>query len=289
MAIQHFPLCVIFIDCINNIMRINDLTHNSHLSEGVLKDLHQLALKKIIDWALPLKKRQEIERKVTAMTQDELIQVKRGVENSDLDPADLSFRNLFMYELAIKRLRAQNLSESKKKETKYVYRIDSKKITNFGKKLNKYRHTPNWKISQIKSKNNDNWWNKQDLNYETSQGLFAGSLKYVAPYATGNAGQTCFITYQNNGKDYVVFDQRQREEYKNRQTYLSVFDAKDFQKTASNEYFSANPGKPIEQIPINDPFEFIRKQGLRIKFVPNINEFFENYKDKSRFTGWEGL
>lgn len=264
-------------------MRIKDITKNIQISEGPIWD----RLNKLVqDLAVPPKLKARLEQEVNLMNDNQLRNyVERGI-----DEKKASFAEIYKYTYARSLVKdTKTISESKKKETKYVYRIDSKKITNFGKNLKKYRHTPDWGMSQVKSKNNDNWWNKQDLNYETSQGLFAGSLKHVAPYATGNAGQTCFITYKDNGKDYVVFDQRQREEYKNRQTYLSVFDAKDFQETASNEYFSANPGKPIEQIPINDPFEFIRKQDLHIRFVPNINEFFNKYKNKLRFTGWEGL
>lgn len=99
-------------------MRIKDLTNNSQLDEGFLKDLHQRAIQQIIDWALPPQKREEIEREVAAMTLDQLNAVKNSIENTPniKDLADLPFRDLFKYELIVERLNnTKTISESKKK------------------------------------------------------------------------------------------------------------------------------------------------------------------------------
>lgn len=100
-------------------MRIKDLTNNSQLDEGFLKDLHQRAIQQIIDWALPPQKREEIEKEISIMTQDELQKIKNSVENSNRNPADFSFEVLFRYELAVERLKnTETISESKKKTLK---------------------------------------------------------------------------------------------------------------------------------------------------------------------------
>jgi hypothetical protein len=100
-------------------MRIKDLTNNSQLDEGFLKDLHQRAIQQIIDWALPPQKREEIEKEISIMTQDELQKIKNSVENSNRNPADFSFEVLFRYELAVERLKnTETISESKKKNFK---------------------------------------------------------------------------------------------------------------------------------------------------------------------------
>ena len=57
-----------------------------------------------------------------------------------------------------------------------------------------------------------------------------------------------------------------------RKTYLSVFDASDFRKLPSGEWFSERPSKPIKQIPNNDPFKYIESQGWKIRITNDLNK-----------------
>lgn len=152
-----------------------------------------------------------------------------------------------------------------------VTRIDSKPITDFASNLNTYKHTDDWSQSGLDT-GDDSYWTKRNIKPNTSKGLFAGDPHRTALYATGNANETRYVEYTENGQPVVYFDEKDLPAIRARKTYLSIFDASDFRKLPSGEWFSEHPSKPIKQIPINDPFKYIESQGWKIRITNDLNK-----------------
>jgi hypothetical protein len=145
-----------------------------------------------------------------------------------------------------------------------VTRIDSKPITDFASDLKAYKHTDDWSQSGLDT-GDDSYWKNKNLKTNTAKGLFAGDPRRTALYATGNAHETRYVEFTQNGQPIVYFDKKDLPKIRNRKTYLTVFDASDFRQLPTGEWFSENPGKPIKQMPISDPFEYIASQGWIVR------------------------
>ena len=68
-----------------------------------------------------------------------------------------------------------------------------------------------------------------------------------------------------------------------------MFDAKDFEKKPSGEYFSSKPRKPIKQTPITDALGYITNQGWTIKYTDDLPTVLKQLKAKGYITGSEGI
>ena len=159
----------------------------------------------------------------------------------------------------------------------YVTRIDSTPITDFASNLKAYKHTDDWSQSGVDT-GDDSYWKKNNLKTNTTKGLFAGDPKRTALYATGNAHQTRYIEFTQDGQPIVYFDKKDIPTFRNRKTYLSVFDAKNFRKLPTGEYFSENPGAPLKQVEITDPFGYITNQGWMIRVTDDLNKVLKQVK-----------
>ena len=175
----------------------------------------------------------------------------------------------------------------------YVTRIDSTDIKDFSSNMPTYYHTKDWSQSgQFKP------GSKIPKNFSGKvQGTFAGDPHRTALYATGNAGETRFVEITDpNGQSYVYFDKKDLPTIRARKTYLTVFPADTFKVTNPNtgEYFSSNPGKPIKQEPIADPFQYITSQGWIIRITDDLSKVLAQAKqlhkqNKIKSYGGEGL
>jgi hypothetical protein len=94
-------------------------------------------------------------------------------------------------------------------------------------------------------------------------------------YATGNAHETRYVEFTQNGQPIVYFDQKDLPRIRGRKTYLTVFDATNFRKLPTGEYFSENPGQPLTQTEISDPFQYIASQGWIVRVTPDLNKVFK--------------
>ena len=159
-----------------------------------------------------------------------------------------------------------------------VTRIDSKPITDFGSSLKAYKHTDDWSQSGVDT-GDDSYWKNKNLKTNTTKGLFAGDPKRTALYATGNAHETRYVEFTQNGQPIVYFDQKDLPAMRSRKTYLTVFDANDFRQLPTGEWFSENPGKPIKQIPIGDPFKYIASQGWIVRVTDDLDKVFKQVKN----------
>ena len=155
-----------------------------------------------------------------------------------------------------------------------VTRIDSKPITDFGSSLKAYKHTDDWSQSGVDT-GDDSYWKNKNLKTNTTKGLFAGDPKRTALYATGNAHETRYVEFTQDGQPVVYFDRKDLPAIRSRKTYLTVFDASDFKKLPTGEYFSERPGKPIEQKPIGDPFKYIADQGWIVRVTDDLPKIFK--------------
>jgi len=121
----------------------------------------------------------------------------------------------------------------------------------------------------------DSYWKKKNLKTNTTKGLFAGDPHRTALYATGNAHETRYVEFTQNGQPVVYFDQKDLPAMRSRKTYLTVFDAANFKKLPTGEYFSENPGQPLTQTEISDPFQYIASQGWIVRVTPDLNKVFK--------------
>ena len=158
-----------------------------------------------------------------------------------------------------------------------VTRIDSKPIADFASNLKGYKHTDNWSQSGLDT-GDDSYWNKHKLKVNSTKGLFAGDPRRTALYATGNAHETRYVEYTENGQPVVYFDKKDIPAMRSRKTYLTVFDADKFKKLPTGEWFSENPGTPIEQTPIGDPFKYIASQGWIVRVTDDLDKVFNQVK-----------
>jgi hypothetical protein len=154
-----------------------------------------------------------------------------------------------------------------------VTRIDSQEIKDFGSNLKNYKHTDDWSQSGIDT-GDDSYWQKKNLKTNATKGLFAGDPHRTALYATGNAHETRYVEFTRNGQPVVYFDQKDLPKMRGRKTYLTVFDAANFRKLPTGEYFSENPGTPLKQTEISDPFQYIASQGWIVRVTHNLNKVF---------------
>ena len=162
-----------------------------------------------------------------------------------------------------------------------VTRIDSKPITDFASNLKAYKHTDDWSQSGIDT-GDDSYWTKKKLKVNTTKGLFAGEPHRTALYATGNAHETRYVEFTQDGQPIVYFDKKDLPAMRSRKTYLTVFDASNFRQLPTGEWFSENPGKPIKQTEIGDPFKYIADQGWIVRITDDLNKVFKQVKKMHR-------
>ena len=158
-----------------------------------------------------------------------------------------------------------------------VTRIDSKPITDFASSLKAYKHTDDWSQSGVDT-GDDSYWKNKNLKTNTTKGLFAGDPKRTALYATGNAHETRYVEFTQDGQPIVYFDRKDLPAMRSRKTYLTVFDANDFRQLPTGEWFSENPSKPIKQGPIGDPFKYIASQGWIVRVTDDLDKVFKQVK-----------
>jgi len=159
-----------------------------------------------------------------------------------------------------------------------VTRIDSKPVTDFVSGLKAYKHTDDWSQSGLDT-GDDSYWKNKNLKTNTTKGLFAGDPRRTALYATGNAYETRYVEFTQNGQPIVYFDQKDLPAMRSRKTYLTVFDAGDFRQLPTGEWFSENPSKPIKQMPIGDPFKYIASQGWIVRVTDDLGKVFKQVKN----------
>ena len=177
----------------------------------------------------------------------------------------------------------EGLNESAGANT--VTRIDSKPIKDFGTGLQTYYHTPDW--SQSGQFPDGEKIPKKFSGKVT--GLYAGDPHFTALYATGNANQTRYVAKYSPGQPIVYLDRKDIPRIRKHRSYLSVFDATNFKKMPSGEYFSENPGNPIEQTEITDPFQYMRDQGWEWKIVDDLTAVLKKLKKEKAKYGAEGM
>ena len=158
-----------------------------------------------------------------------------------------------------------------------VTRIDSKPITDFASGLKAYKHTDDWSQSGVDT-GDDRYWKNKNLKTSTTKGLFAGDPRRTALYATGNAHETRYVEFTLDGQPIVYFDKKDLPAMRSRKTYLTVFDADNFKQLPTGEWFSENPGKPIKQMPIGDPFKYIADQGWIVRVTDDLDKVFKQVK-----------
>ena len=169
------------------------------------------------------------------------------------------------------------VSEQDVLEDATVTRIDSKPIADFSSGLKAYKHTDDWSQSGIDT-GDDSYWKNKNLKTNTTKGLFAGDPRRTALYATGNAHETRYVEFTQNGQPIVYFDKKDLPAMRSRKTYLTVFDASNFRQLPTGEWFSKNPGKPIKQTPIGDPFKYIADQGWIVRVTDDLDKVFNQVK-----------
>jgi hypothetical protein len=169
---------------------------------------------------------------------------------------------------------ARHMAEGSSNSPQTVTRIDSQEIKDFGSNLKGYKHTDDWAQSGIDT-GDDSYWQKKNLKTNTTKGLFAGDPHRTALYATGNAHETRYVEFTQNGQPIVYFDKKDLPKMRGRRTYLTVFDAANFRKLPTGEYFSENPGTPLKQTVINDPFQYIADQGWVVRITADLNKVFK--------------
>ena len=158
-----------------------------------------------------------------------------------------------------------------------VTRIDSKPIIDFSSGLKAYKHTDDWSQSGVDT-GDDSYWKNKNIKTNTTKGLFAGDPRRTALYATGNAHETRYVEFTQDGQPIVYFDKKDLPAMRSRKTYLTVFDASNFRQLPTGEWFSENPGKPIKQTEIGDPFKYIANQGWIVRITDDLNKVFKQVK-----------
>lgn len=167
---------------------------------------------------------------------------------------------------------------------KTVTRIDSQLIPDFGANMHKYHHNKDWSISGQFAPDE-----KVPKQFTSSRGIFAGTPQFTALYATGNSKETKYVAKYGPGKPTVWFAKKDLPRIRSKKTYLTVFDAKDFEKKPSGEYFSKKPGKPIKQTVITDALGYITKQGWLIKSSDDLPAVLAQLEAEGCKYGAEGI
>ena len=155
---------------------------------------------------------------------------------------------------------------------KYVYRIDSEHISDFGQDLKTYYHNKDFTVS-----------GRSDFKGSVGkiQGVYASDLLFTALYATGSSEgpkRTRYVAIYGPGQPIVYFDRKDVPRIRKNRAWLTVFDAKNFRKLPSGEYFSENPGKPVQQKEITDPFQYMRDRGWEFRIVDNLDAELKKIK-----------
>jgi hypothetical protein len=194
---------------------------------------------------------------------------------------------------AAKKHAATHFDKKAVAEGATVTRIDSKLVTDFASGLKAYKHTDDWSQSGLDT-GDDSYWKNKNLKTNTTKGLFAGDPRRTALYATGNAHETRYVEFTQNGQPIVYFDQKDLPAMRSRKTYLTVFDASNFRQLPTGEWFSKNPGKPIKQVPIGDPFKYIASQGWIVRVTDDLDKVFKQVQKmhkagKIPYYGAEGM
>jgi len=151
---------------------------------------------------------------------------------------------------------------------KYVTRVDMTPITDFESGMKTYYGTDDWHESGLEKKDNFT---------QEMKGLYAGEPHRTALYASGNASKTRFLELNDpkTGQPVVYFDKKDIPRIRNTKTYVSVFDASRFKKLPTGEYFSENPGKPLKQEEITDPFKYMTNNGWVVRVTDDIQKEFK--------------
>lgn len=173
-------------------------------------------------------------------------------------------------------LKTYDIDENAEQTPKYVYRIDSEHIKDFEKSLKTYYHNKDFTISGRKD---------FEDSVDEIKGVYAADLLFTALYSTGSSEgdhKTRYVAIYGPGQPIVYFSNKDRDRIKNNISWLTVFDADNFFKLPSGEYFSKNPGAPVKQFKITDPFAYIKKRGWRIKFVEDLKQILKQVVKKSK-------
>ena len=151
---------------------------------------------------------------------------------------------------------------------KYVTRVDMTPIKDFESGMKTYYGTDDWHESGLEKKDNFT---------QEMKGLYAGEPHRTALYASGNASKTRFLELNDpkTGQPVVYFDKKDIPRIRNTKTYVSVFDASRFKKLPTGEYFSENPGKPLKQEEITDPFKYMTNNGWVVRVTDDIQKEFK--------------
>jgi len=177
---------------------------------------------------------------------------------------------------------SENITES---AGQYVTRIDDHPIEDFSANMQTYYHTDDWSESGQfpKGATIPKRFTGQ------SQGVYAGDPTFTALYATGSSKETRYVAKYGPGQPIVWFDKKDLPRIRGKKTYLTVFNASNFKKVPSGEYFSSNPGKPVKQQPIADPFQYITDQGWVIRVTDNLPAVLKQLKAEKARYGSEGM
>ena len=185
-------------------------------------------------------------------------------------------------------LKTYDIDENAEQKPKYVYRIDSEHIKDFEKSLKTYYHNKDFTISGRKD---------FEDSVDEIKGVYAADLLFTALYSTGSSEgdhKTRYVAIYGPGQPVVYFSNKDRDRIKNNISWLTVFDADNFFKLPSGEYFSEKPGAPVKQFKITDPFAYIKKRGWRIEFVEDLKQILKLVVKKSKINqnlkfGAEGM
>jgi hypothetical protein len=169
--------------------------------------------------------------------------------------------------------------------SQYVTRIDSQLIPDFSKNMQTYYHTDDFSQSGQFAPGS-----KIPKKYTGKiTGVYAGDPLFTALYATGNANQTRYVAKYGPGQPIVYFDRKDIPAMRARRTYLTVFDGQRFKKLPTGEYFSDNPGQPVKQEAITDPFQYIKNQGWEFKIVDDLPAVLKKLQAQQVRYGAEGM
>lgn len=161
----------------------------------------------------------------------------------------------------------------------HVYRVDSKRIPDFNKNLKTYYHNADYTISGRQ-------WFPQSKG--KIKGIYAQDKLFTALYATGpSSGEnsTRYVATYNTKPPTVYFDKKDIPRLKQNRSYITVFDANRFKRLPSGEWFSSNPGKPVKQNPIQDPFEYIKSVGWKVEIVDDLKPILKDIQQRAEKEG----
>lgn len=167
--------------------------------------------------------------------------------------------------------------------TNYVTRIDDHPIADFSANMGTY-HTS----ADASSSDRLQPGKEAPKGTTTQQGVYAGDPHFTALYATGNANETRYVA-QFDGQPTVWFDKKDISRIRAQKSYVSYFNAKNFKKLPSGEYFSSNPGPVIQQDPIADPFQYLRDNGWEFRITDDLPGKLKELQASGAKFGSEGF